>query len=195
MSVDGLTFDPVRHRYAYKGKPVPNVTTILQEARLVDLEGVSPEVLRIAGERGTDAHGACQLHDQDDLDEDSIDDTVRPYLTAWRKFRAETNAEIQAVEQQVYNPAWQYAGTLDRLLAFAGREWIGDIKTGVPQRATGVQLAAYRACLPKSEQRRQRVAIHLRADGTYGLIHYDDHGDTHVFYAALTLYRWRGLTP
>lgn len=187
-----LTFDRPAHRYAIDGVYVPSVTQVLEAERLLYFGGASNESMEYARSLGTAVHSATELDDAGDLDEDSLADVAVPYLSAWRRFRAETGFVPSAIEQRVFHAAYRYAGTLDRLgsLPRAGAV-IVDIKTGQPQRATGYQLAAYAACLPIAEQRRKRFGVYLRPDGTYSLTEYKDRGDLSVFLAALTLYNVR----
>lgn len=182
-----LTFDPGPHVYRYNGLVVPSVTQVLEAAGCYDFGGARPEDLRRGRERGTAVHLLAELHDKDDLDIDSIDEELTGYLAAWVRFRAERQVVIEAVEQRVYNKTYRYAGTLDRLLSmmFFGKVLL-DIKTGIPQRATGPQTAGYQACLAKADQKRKRIAVYLQADGKYTVVPHDDKSDFDVFIAALT---------
>lgn len=187
-----LTFNSVEHRYSYDGVPVPGVTSVLQAAGLLDFGGASPEAMAFAGARGTAAHTACELDDKNDLVEESVQDEILGYLTAWRKFRAETGFVPETIEERVYHERYKYAGTLDRIGVFQGVESLIDLKTGTPQRATGVQLAGYAMAVDlKSGHRLPRYAIHLQQDGNYKLIRYTNPSDFAVFIAALTLYNWK----
>lgn len=195
-----LTFEPVAHRYFYDGKPVPNVTSVLESAGFYSFGGASPDALRFARERGQAIHTATELDDRDDLDEDALDPQIAPYLAAWRRFRLQCEFVPTAIEERVYHPRLHYAGTLDRrgTMILGGRRGpvrrkvLLDIKHGVPQRATGPQTAAYLHTLPPVERRaHSRFAVYLQADSRYNLIPHDDAGDFAVFAAALILHNWK----
>ena len=70
-------------------------------------------------------HLACELDDQDDLDEASVEVDVAPYLAAYRKFRAEVRPEILLNEHRVYHKTWNYCGTLDRVMRIQGTDLRG----------------------------------------------------------------------
>lgn len=186
---DMLTFDQDTHTYRFMGGVVPGVTSILQP--LVDFSRVPPAVLDAKRDLGTRVHEACQYDDEDDLDEDSVQDDVRGYLQAWRKFRAETGAEVLACEQRVFDPMRMYAGTLDRVLKYRHTKWVVDIKTAIATPATvGPQTAAYLRALGDTTVIR-RAAIRLRPDGTYRFDELTDPNDWAVFVACLTVHNFK----
>lgn len=135
-------------------------------------------------------HFACQLHDEDDLDESSIEDDVAPYLAAYRRFLAETRASVIANERRVFDPIYRYAGTLDRVMAIDGARWLVDLKTSIATPIiTGPQTAGYLRALADPTVTR-RAALRLRPDGTYRLDALNDPNDWSVFLSALTLHRY-----
>lgn len=184
-----LTFDPDAHRYAWCGKPVPNVTSVLSVVGMGEFGYVSEDVLRFARDRGRAVHAATALDDMAELDESSVDPIAVPYLDAWRKFRRETGFTPTAIEQKVYHKIYRYAGTLDREGVFGDADVLLDIKTGTPQRSTGPQTAAY---LAARGGKRARYAVFLQQNGKYNLVPHKDRNDLAVFLAALTIYNWKG---
>ncbi|MBI5259784.1 MAG: hypothetical protein HY855_25010 [Burkholderiales bacterium] len=179
-----IEFDEARHEYRVGGRLVPGVTSILRP--LVDFSGIPPAVLEAKADLGRRVHFACELHDDDDLDETSVEPDVAPYLQAYRQWRADTGAVILLNEHKVYHPVLGYAGTLDRVANFGHHEWLIDLKTcfTTPMSA-GPQTAAYQAALGVRTQR--RAALRLRPDGTYRLDKLDGLNDWAVFMACLTL--------
>jgi len=190
-----LTFDPVAHAYYWGGQRVPNVTSVLESVGLTDFSGVNAEVMALAQARGKAVHRACELHDNDDLDESTVDPEIVGYLAAWRRFRRETHHEWENIEKRAYHPRYRYAGTADRTGKLFGNPALVDIKTGVPQPATGAQTAAYANLhWPPGDAERKvhRYAVHLGASGMYHLIEYKDRTDFGVFLSALTIFNWLG---
>jgi len=88
-----LTFDEPSHVYRWRGEVVPSVTQILSP--LVNYAMVPPEALERARLLGQAVHRMTELHDLDDLDEDSLTPEMLPYLAGWKKFRV-TRKEVAA---------------------------------------------------------------------------------------------------
>jgi hypothetical protein len=182
-----LNFDPATHTYTLNGDALPSVTTILQAGGLIDFTGINPDVLQRAADFGKCVHQATALDDMGDLDEQSLDPAIKPYLEAWRSFRGvDDPIKFDCIEQALFHPTYQFAGTPDRISG----DVIIDIKTGsiVPP-WTGLQLAAYAilADLPTA----RRIAVQLKADGTYQIHKYKDRKDRGTFLSCLNVYQWR----
>lgn len=188
-ALDMLTFDEARHEYRLLGGVVPSVTQIL--APLVDLSGIPRAVLDAKRQLGQDVHYACQLLDEDDLDEDSVEEQIEQYLQAYKRFKADTGAVVLLNEQRVADPLLLYAGTLDRVMAIKGDKWLVDLKTCISTPlAVGPQTAAYLRALGDTSVTR-RAALRLRPDGTYRLDTLTDPNDWAAFMACLTLMRFK----
>ena len=129
MGARELVFDEPTHTYRVGGVLVPGVTTILRP--LSNFDGIPAAVLEAKRDLGQRVHFACQLDDEDDLEESSVEDDVEPYLSAWRKFIAESGARVIHNEQRVYEPTMRYAGTLDNVLEVQGHRWLVDKKTSI----------------------------------------------------------------
>lgn len=185
-----LTFDEESHTYRINGVVVPSVTQVLYGAGFIDKQWFTEE----ARQRGGYVSQATQFEDEGTLDWDALDEGLRGYVEAWRKFRREAGiTEILSVERQVCNPELAYAGTLDRLVRW-GRptcSWVLDIKTGAKQAWHSLQTAAYAGCLPGAPSCHKRGSVILKEDGTYKFIKHSDWGDWRVFQAALSIYHWK----
>lgn len=189
-----LEFDAVDHRYFLDGEEVPSVSRII--APLQDFSSVPADALAMKAALGTAIHRAAELDDIGDLDEESLDDAVVPYLAAWRAFRADTGAEFLAIESRLYHPILRYAGTLDRLATLhrrGGSLWLLDIKSSSAiDPWVGVQLAAYRLLVEAAGRRVDSVgAVQLCPDGTYRLHTFGHPDDTRCFHGLLAVYHWR----
>lgn len=190
-----LTFDADSHRYFWNGTPVPGVTSLLEP--LYDFSFVKEEIMAEASARGTAVHLACELYDNDDLDEESLDPALRPYLDAWIKFRAEHSFTPRLNEKQVFHTTLRYAGTLDKEGDLAGKATIVDIKTTATlSPVVGIQLSAYEEAL-KSEpdytgpRKLARAAVQLKGDGNYKLHHYKDSTDWSAFVGLINVSAWK----
>lgn len=182
-----LLFDAATHTYTLDGAVVPSVTDVLKEAGLLDNTWSNEE----ARERGTAVHEACLYFDQDDLDEESVAREYTGYVRAYAKFRAESGFAPELMEYQVHCEKFRYAGTLDRVGLIGKRKVLVDLKTcnGAVPLSTRWQTAAYANCLPHAATL-ERLAVALRADGSYQLTQYgvrEYPQDLNVFLAALTV--------
>lgn len=192
-----LEFDGSTHTYRWDGVVVPSVTQILDSV-LREYEGIPPDVLRAAQERGTYVHEATEWDDLGELDFPALDPVLAPYVLAWRDFRAQFDFRPTWIERQLYSPAYRYAGTCDRIGTAAGKPWLLDIKSGalVPQ-SVGPQTAAYYECALAEKlitRHTKRYCVHLRSDGTFRLHRCKNDTDFSVFLSCLNIHNWR-TTP
>jgi hypothetical protein len=189
-----LTFDPERHEYTLGGRVLPNVTRVLDP--LAQFGGASPEVLEYARERGRRVHEACEADDLGTLVESTVDLETAMYLEGYRKFKRENPHSWDGIEERVYHPVHQYAGTLDRRGSIGGCRALVDIKSGAKQRTTALQTAAYlKAAFAGTwgeAQFYQRFALYLHDDGTYTLdpIETNVESDFRTFLSALNVFNW-----
>jgi hypothetical protein len=172
------------HRYidTDTGRVYPSVTQTIRDAGLM---GYMPEDDWYL-ERGTAVHAATALWDRGELDEDTVDPAVAPYLDAWKRYRADMrDPDIGLmIEQIVYDPIVGYAGTMDR----AGI----DIKTGTSCPWHIVQCAAYHYACPIRPPQWQ--SVYLSDDGKYKVQVYKPSelfAAFKIFSAALQLNQWR----
>jgi hypothetical protein len=193
----GMTFDAESHTYRFNGQLVPGVTTILKA--ITDFSAVPPQVLAAAADFGTAVHLACELDDLGQLDESTLDAALVPYLAAWRKFSADYAVQWQLIESPVYHPVLRYAGTLDRFGLVRGMNTVLDIKSSAQlYPSVGPQLAAYEKALPPEFTAVKRMAVQLKADGTYHTQEYSDPTDWPLFCSLLTVRTWcarHSITP
>lgn len=193
----GLALDE-EHRYTFGGEPVVSVTQVLREEGLVDDRYFSPEAAR----RGSTVHRLAELDAEGDLYEQDIPEQFRGYLNAVRAFKRETgwftarHTDDQLLtEVRLFNESYGLAGTADEIGMSRGQTGLSlaDYKTGEPAPATGLQTGAYSRMFQLATGRVivHRLAVQLRADGTYRLHHYTNPADVTVFLGALNTHRWR----
>ncbi|MDB5975199.1 MAG: hypothetical protein JWR07_1959 [Nevskia sp.] len=181
-----LTFDELSHTYTFEGRTVPSVTQLL--APLSNLQMVDPAVLRAAADFGTAVHKACELDDLGELDEESLDPALGPYLSAWRKFSAEHAVKWTLIEGRMHNQAMGYAGTVDRYGAVRGDDAVVDLKSSAILYPTvGPQLAAYAKAIPGTTLLTKRIGVLLKPDGNYQAKTYASPMDWAVFASLITL--------
>jgi hypothetical protein len=190
-------FVPEEHAYIQNGIRVPSVTQILELVGIVDYSHIPDSILDRKAEIGTAAHAAAHYYDEGDLDLNSVGEEASPYVTAWMKFRAETNFKPDLIEYRgIANvDGMEYGYTLDRVGTFQGRPHLLEIKcTAAVEISWGPQTAAYELALrPTTKQALRRMAVHLKPNGNYSLIELGDTKDYQIFKWALGLVHWMQL--
>lgn len=188
-----LTFDAGPHVYFWNDDIVPGVTDVIRGAIGDPFERVAPEILEHARQRGTAVHKACELDDAGNLDEDSVDFRIRPYVAAWRKFRAQFRCEVVMAESALYSRVYGYAGTPDVVIELPNFEQaVVDRKTGLPGPAAALQTAAYQVLAQENGLRpTRRFALRMLPTGQYRFDEYKNAGDVRDFLACLAVHRLR----
>lgn len=146
--------------------------------KIIEFLGLSKSYQGISSfyaERGRAVHKAVELIDKGTLDEASVSDTIRPYVSAYRKFLAESGYKAHAWEIGLHHPVLRYAGTIDKVGYLGGRLGILDIKTsnGTVDAAVDDQLCAYKLLWDTehpNDLALWRYALQLKGDGEYNLI-------------------------
>lgn len=162
---------------------LPHVTTILQNAGLVDTTWFQQYDL----DRGKALHTAAQFLDEGCLDFDTVDESIRGRLNQYMDFLDHLCPEILAIEEQVEHPIYRYCGTLDRRVKLNGVEGILDLKGPSQAPWQAIQLSMYQQCFNRPMK---RWALHL-SDEKYNLIEHKDRKDWAVAKAAIVLAAWK----
>jgi len=193
-----IEVDTHAHQYRIEGRIVPSVTKILEAVGLIDYSHIPSSSRQMALERGHLVHEAIALDLAGDLDEASAEEIgILGYVQAARDARAALGILVpHAVEERVYHPSLDYAGTLDLR---AGNILI-DWKTTSAQYWVRFQLAAYAACLTAAGDGRwagagvRRICVELHDDATYRIYEIPVAGwleDWQTFLAALRVWKER----
>lgn len=187
---NNFTFLQDSHTYIEGGEVRTSVTQHLNDAGLVCYDGIPEEVLQRKADIGTAAHAACWYWDEGDLDWDTVDDAVLPYVMGWTRFRNETGFTPRIIEQRGIGEmaGVRYGYTLDREGVFDGKDYLIEIKcTAAVEPSWAPQTAAYEHALFKIDgKRRRRIAVHLRPNGSYSLVRLQDVQDYMIFRTVLT---------
>lgn len=191
MNDPRLEFDEQLHRYSLEGRGLISVTQALHEAGMVDSTFWNVEAMT----RGQYVHQCIALEAERALDEDTVDPLVRPYFEAFRKFQRETGVVLEVVERRVCDPSLGYAGTLDAIGRWPSeKRTLFDWKSGFFPPMAGPQTAAYVRCVRAlyPGERLSRAGLHLRGDGTYRLVEFNNIvEDEQDFLAALRVAHFR----
>jgi len=183
-----IEMDPVTRQYRLNGNKVPGVTKIIKAGGL-QLDWMPDDWYF---ERGRAVHLVTALDDLGDLDESTVDDRIMPYLTGWRRFRAESSFKIEAegIEKRVSNTQYRFCGTLDRLGRIRKRRGVLDIKCGQPEPWHQIQLAGYALCL-RNSYALARWSLYLKDDGDFRLKPCRDLNDFRIFICATSITNWK----
>lgn len=176
-------FDEEKHLYTLDGRRLISVTEALSV--LDDRWKVDPFYL----ERGRFIHKATELYDKNELDESTVDERIKPYLDAYKKFKRETSYEPIYIEHILYHPKYFYAGKLDRIY----EDFIIDLKSGTKMRVDELQAVAYwELCRANNIPVQKQFDLYLRSNGSYRLEPVERPRNLlPVFLAAFTCERWR----
>ena len=180
------------HEYFLDDRRLDGVTEILERSGIADYRFSNEDAMT----RGKYVHAATVMIDRSTLDWDALDDTLRPYCEAYRKFIEDARPEILISERPMYHAAFLYAGCPDRVLMMNGRTVVVDIKSGVPIPASWLQISAYRELIAVNEDihATQGGTLSLQDDGKYRFRTCnlkDMKRDFQIFLAALSIVRWK----
>jgi hypothetical protein len=178
-----VDFNPEGHLYTVEGQRKVSVTQALS---LVDDRWKDPFFLR----RGSIVHKVTELYDLDQLDESTVDDQIQGYFTAYKTFLLDTGFKPRLIEHRMYDPKWQFAGTLDREGDLFKCAAIIDLKSGAPAKVDPLQGAAYWHLYGSPIHK--VFDLYLREDGTYKLKEVEKPRNLFpTFCAILTAYRFK----
>jgi hypothetical protein len=204
VAAANFAFDPERHEYSRDGRVIRSVTQILNDVGLVCYDHIPKAILDHKAEIGIAAHQSCWFLDEQDLDWSTVHPQVEPYVRAWEKFRAETDftPDADGIEQRgiATIDGMDFGYQFDRKGVFQGRPMLVEIKcTAAVEMSWGPQLSAYEMALHAIEKyRRSRMAVHLKPNGNYTLIPFNEPQDYQVFRWALGIVSWtrkKGRNP
>lgn len=111
---EGLEFMSEDHTFYGNGELLPSVTKILREMGLTPdgYNFIDPWYLR----RGTFVHLVCEYFDKGTLCDDYDDESIIPYLEAYKTFRRDYSGKITGIEKKLWHPKLKYAGIIDRVI-------------------------------------------------------------------------------
>lgn len=192
-----LVFDAFLHRYTVGERELPSVTSILREAKLSDFS--APHFTEAVRMRGQLVHAAIALDNEGDLDFDTLDPVLVPYIEGWRRYLSESGAVVEHFEKAVCDLSAGYAGTLDAVVLEPNsrpgptRRTVLDIKPALYP-SVGPQVSAYLRCargLYDGPVLFQRAALVLPGNGSYRREPLTDPTDEPTFLAACRIFHWR----
>ena len=189
-----VIFNEENHTYADPGgRLYPSVTQVIDEARMIDLSMVNKEVLEYRAEEGGLIHWICEKHDLGELDQFNYDHEYDPYLEGWKMYLKDCQPVFLAIEFPMISTTLGFAGTPDRVYRCGScGAGILDLKTGVPQPATGIQTGGYQILVEENLKIKvkERITVKLKPGG-YQVFRHNDLQDVPNFRSALNVWKWR----
>lgn len=187
-----LEFDDEEHRYYIDSERVPAVSDVLEP--LNQLEGIPLDVLEAARIRGHHGHHAIALDIHKQLVWQTLDPKLVGYVEGAKKFIAECEVRVLAVEYRMGDPGLKVGGTLDVMGIVNKNQAIIDWKlVDKMPRSAALQTAAYDHLYRRTYGGRplKRFGVQLPGDGTYKIFEFKDPRDTNWFMSALNLWHWK----
>lgn len=192
--IGGVTFKEDTHQYFDEsGIEIPGITAILKSAGLINYGEKSSELFSEDYMlRGKAAHKAVELYSKKSLDESTVDETIAPYLNAYKKFEKDTGYVSKVAELLVWHPQRRYATQIDNIGHLDKNLILLEIKTGSFQPWHKLQVAGQRACLVDEMKTKKDFVLELKDNETYTL-HKVAHEVTEelLFFSLVNLYYWR----
>jgi hypothetical protein len=177
-------FDAVAHAYYVGDARLPSITQILSAT--AD-GGICPYYTEETAARGTRIHQATARFDLGGGWGDDLLVADVPRVRAYAAFLHALHPTYKEIEQPHYSPTFAFAGTPDRVGAWAdGRAFVLDLKTGPPLPDHGLQTAGQVLVLRAKPQAYLRYTLHLHDDETYRLIPWKDAQDFPKFLRRFT---------
>lgn len=154
-----FVYTPGNHEYRVGGQVIPSTTGVLKAERFIDTTFMN----EWGRTRGSYLHTAAALWAQGQLDEDTLDSRLVPYLDGVKRYYDDKGLEPRHIEVPMYHPIYMYGFTPDVVTAD-----LLDWKTGAKHVSTVLQLASYKEGLKANEIEVERcIVVYLPGDGAY----------------------------
>ena len=192
-----LTFVKETHEYRIDGVVVPSVTQVLKASGLSNFDFVDPKLLERNSAFGDAVHAAIQFKCKGTLDEETVDEAIKPYVQSWDNFVEDFQFVPKQNEVQGFHPVYRYAYTIDLLGEinnggkYAGIA-VGDIKTGQPKPSDLIQLGGYKLAV---ERQRHIFILYLNPEikprGYKTVFAINNKKEQGIFLSALSLFNFK----
>ena len=177
---------------------VPSVSSILTEMLGLDYAKINP----FYADRGTAVHKAIELTHEDNLDESSVDEEVKPFLDGYFDFLEKTKFKPMLWEQRLFSKRLWVAGTMDIAgtigFQILNQRHLIDIKTGQKQKWHQLQTAGYALMLSEEMERQktpitiERHCLYIDKKSKWKLDPHNNKSDFSVFESMATVYNRKG---
>lgn len=198
MSALELAQEPVltrddEHRYWINGTtPIRGVNESIEQ-----FIAKSPWYEEWFRDRGSLGHDAIKLALTDDLDFDTLDPELAPFVKAALLFMADTQWEAVHIERMLHSPSLWVAGEPDLVARIPTRRAtfaIVDWKLGAPIAPYRLQTAGYQLLVEENGLPiDQRICVHLQRDGRYRVRAHRNTADKVAFVGICEALAWKEI--
>lgn len=193
LSADGELFRDENHVYWLRGQKIRGVNESIEH-----FIAKSPWIDEWYADRGSMAHEAIKLMLLDDLDWDSLDPEIEPFVRAARDFIADSGWEVVHVEPLLHSEKLWVAGQPDVIMRTRGRHplWVlPDWKTGAPIPPYELQTAGYELIVEDALGLKiaKRMCVRLQRDGKYRVRGHNSPRDRIAFTGMCHALAWKEI--
>ena len=143
--------------------------------------------------RGSFVHKATELYDRGELDFDSLDDALRPYLDGWIQFRQDYGFVPTEIEKSYISEAYNFGCRVDRIGLYRGEPALVEIKSGTMLPSVRIQLAGQTVAV--GDSRLLRVGVELPGIPANGKMYrkevFTGSMDEEIFKCAASVYHYK----
>jgi hypothetical protein len=156
--------DEATHIYTVDGKPIPNVTTIIEKT-----VGGGWKAGEWYLQRGKVIHACAAMIAEGK--QFNYDERVAGYVQALRRFFDEVKPTDCESEKRVFSGLYWFAGTIDLVCKIGGIRCVVDYKHTLDTKRIGLQLGGYAVAAADSEKYGvfYGYGIEIRENGTYSM--------------------------
>jgi len=175
-----------------EGVEVPGVSRILEAVGIIQLNPFHSEQGR---ENGANLHLCIELLNEGTLDWDSVDPLILPRLEKYATWMDERDFRPLVIEQPLYSPKYEYAGTPD-VFGKLGQDFVViDIKSGPVAPHEALKLEAYRQLISENYNIPHKSIRRMALDklSTIKVLkerRFLDANDKAVWLGALSVFHW-----
>ena len=191
-----LKFDSENHIYQLDGVIIPSYSQISKDLGLIDYSHVRKADLEWKAKVGKAVHTAIFLHNTNELDMDSLDETVSSYFKSWLMFVELYKPTIltQYSEKPICSFKWRYGVTPDIVAEVKGILTVIELKTVSQMNpAIAIQTEAQKMAIEETYKLKikQRWGLQLIPGAMPKLAVYEDMSDFATWASAVNLWHYK----
>lgn len=186
-----FSYDDKEHIYHLNGKIIPSCTQILREEGISNYDFCDESDLMF----GKAGHKITELWDKCNLDIETVDEMLYPYLLGYQKFLKDFKVSVlpEWIEKPAYSLKFEYGVTPDRVAMVNGKLSVYEIKfSSSLSKSTAIQTAAQKIAVEEQSKLKIKQRIGLRlAPNSYDISFYNKPTDERVFLSAVILNKYK----
>ena len=194
--MNNLEFDADNHIYKLDGSIIPGYSQIAKDLGLIDYSRIRQADLEWKAQVGKAVHTAIFLNNTNELDMDSLDETVSSYFKSWLMFVELYQPKIltQYSEQPICSIKWRYGVTPDLIVDQKGGLTLIELKTVTSMNpVTALQTEAQAIAILETYKIKikQRWGLQLIPNAMPKLEVYEDMSDFASWASAVNIWQYK----